>query len=50
MRVVVRRLIDHIEHLNDKDLMRVSDALVVTFEKRKAARLSPAQTPEVPAV
>ena len=46
MRIVVKRLIDHIEHLSDKDLMQVIDALVDTFEKRKAARLSRSQTPE----
>ena len=50
MKVIVKRVIDHIEHLSDKDLMQVIDALVVTFEKRKAARLSPPQTPEEIAV
>ena len=46
MNAIVKRLIDHIEHLKDKELMQVIDALVETFEKRKAARLSPPQTPE----
>lgn len=34
----VKRIIDHIEHLKDEDLMQVIDALVESFEKRKAKK------------
>ena len=46
MNAIVRRAINHIECLKDKELLFVIDALVAIFEKRKAARLSPPQTPE----
>ena len=46
MNVIVKRVVREIECLNDKELMQVIDALVDTFEKRKAARLSRSQTPE----
>lgn len=47
MSMVVKRLIREITYLNDEELMAVIDGLIETFEKRKAARLSPPQTPEV---
>ena len=46
MNVIVKRVVREIECLKDKELMQVIDALVDTFEKRKAARLSPPQIPE----
>lgn len=46
MNAIVRRAINHIEHLKDKELLFVIDALVTIFEKRKAERLSRSQSPE----
>lgn len=34
----VKRIIDHIEHLEDEDLMQVIDAIVESFAKRKAKK------------
>ena len=46
MNAIVKAIIRDIEHLKDKELMQVIDALVATYERRKAARLSRSQTPE----
>ena len=46
MNAIVKRIVREIECLNDRELTEVIDALVENFEKRRAARLSPPQTPE----
>lgn len=50
MNPIVKRIISEIECLDGAELRAVIDALVETFEKRQAARLSRSQVPDRPSM